>query len=151
MLLTARSALSAKPKVCKIFHSAPYVLQASPSVPECGQMNSRSSTGSAAVAQRTATFRNCVQHASGTEDVYPLEQTSCVRRLLGKYCDQEGSKEPSGDCAAGYYCQAGSTEQAPDVEDWPNASGKCPPGHYCPQGSVSRELCADVILLCRRQ
>lgn len=56
--------------------------------------------------------------------------------VTGKFCEGEGLTQPSGECAAGFYCQAGSTTPRQEAENWPEGSGKCPPGHYCPQGKV---------------
>merc|ERR1712198_7590 len=58
----------------------------------------------------------------------------CYRCPAGSYCAATGLADPSGHCAAGYYCPAGSTTANP-------AKGICPAGHFCPEGSAVPTIC----------
>ena len=58
----------------------------------------------------------------------------CTLCLAGQYCPTPGLSEPTGPCAAGYYCNNGSTTPYPRDQ-------RCPPGSYCPEGTVGPLLC----------
>lgn len=60
--------------------------------------------------------------------------TTCT---LGKYCNKVGKAEPTGNCEAGYYCQAGGTRQNPRG----TLGNICPAGYYCPEGSSTFTAC----------
>ncbi|XP_031647270.1 scavenger receptor class F member 1-like [Oncorhynchus kisutch] len=53
----------------------------------------------------------------------------------GHYCDQIGLAEPSGQCAAGYYCPGGQSTDRPSQH-------VCGVGHFCKEGSVRERACA---------
>ncbi|CDJ49290.1 Cast multi-domain protein, related [Eimeria brunetti] len=60
----------------------------------------------------------------------------------GKYCQQEELHEPTGDCAAGYYCAARSISIAP-LETDSFGNGPCPAGYYCPEGIEDPVPCPE--------
>ncbi|CAM9294549.1 unnamed protein product, partial [Choristocarpus tenellus] len=77
-----------------------------------------------------------------------IDKDGCTTCSPGSYCFEDGLTHPSGDCAAGFYCNAGSAVQSPDSYANVGYSGDkcaertnsttndvCPPGHYCPKGS----------------
>lgn len=55
----------------------------------------------------------------------------------GYYCGQTGLSEPSGPCAAGFYCDGGS------IVDMPSGAGgnQCTAGYYCPEASAFAVAC----------
>lgn len=53
----------------------------------------------------------------------------------GHYCDQIGLVEPSGQCAAGYYCPGGQSTDRPSQH-------VCGVGHFC------KEVSANVLGAC---
>ncbi|XP_072885876.1 uncharacterized protein [Hemitrygon akajei] len=60
--------------------------------------------------------------------------TDCLLCPHGKYCDQEGLTEPTGDCWEGYYCIERSS--SPNPTDGITGQ-RCPRGSYCPKGTVN--------------
>ncbi|XP_023275672.1 uncharacterized protein LOC111665041 [Seriola lalandi dorsalis] len=54
---------------------------------------------------------------------------SCSACPAGHYCSTEGLANPSGPCAAGFYCPFDFSSTTPYVF-------LCPKGHYCPEGSA---------------
>ncbi|CAM9191532.1 unnamed protein product, partial [Ectocarpus fasciculatus] len=54
------------------------------------------------------------------------------------YCETPGLSEPTGLCAAGYFCGSGATTRAPLGLI---GSDICAQGHYCPEGSVLPTPC----------
>ncbi|CAB1347527.1 unnamed protein product, partial [Coregonus sp. 'balchen'] len=52
----------------------------------------------------------------------------------GHYCNQTGLAEPSGQCAAGYYCPGGQSTDRPSQH-------VCGVGHFCEEGSVRERAC----------
>lgn len=62
----------------------------------------------------------------------------CLPCVEGSYCETPGLSQPTGLCAAGYYCGSGATTRAPiDM----TGSDICTQGHYCPEGSVLPTPC----------
>ena len=57
----------------------------------------------------------------------------CVM-FLGKYCNGSGLEAVSGDCAPGYYCPEGQTENTP-------SNYSCPVGYFCVGGKDTPEAC----------
>lgn len=53
----------------------------------------------------------------------------------GRYCQTTGLTSYTNNCAAGYYCPAGQTNNNP-------VSYQCPAGSYCPAGSMIAKKCA---------
>ncbi|KAF7667132.1 hypothetical protein LDENG_00078000 [Lucifuga dentata] len=53
---------------------------------------------------------------------------SCSACPAGHYCSTEGLANPSGPCAAGFYCPFDFSSTTP-------YAFLCPKGHYCPEGS----------------
>lgn len=64
--------------------------------------------------------------------------TECTLCDPGTYCPDTGLILPFADCAAGYYCELGSTEATPDGQVY---GYKCPVGHYCEEGIRSPTPC----------
>jgi hypothetical protein len=62
---------------------------------------------------------------------------TAVTCTQGKYWDRVGLSEPTGNCEAGYYCQAGGNRQNPRG----TLGDICPAGHYCPEGSSTYAEC----------
>jgi hypothetical protein len=60
----------------------------------------------------------------------------CQACLPGQYCGTSGLSSPTGDCAAGFFCPAGTSVSSP-VETI------CPPGYICPAGSKTPQLCPN--------
>ncbi|KAH3841624.1 hypothetical protein DPMN_115097 [Dreissena polymorpha] len=58
----------------------------------------------------------------------------CEPCTPGYYCSSSGLAQPTGKCAAGYYCPAGQTNMQP-------SNYSCTPGHYCPEGSGAEIEC----------
>ncbi|XP_068592031.1 uncharacterized protein [Cebidichthys violaceus] len=54
---------------------------------------------------------------------------SCSACPAGHYCSTEGLANPSGPCAAGFYCPFDYSSTTP-------YAFLCPKGHYCPEGSA---------------
>ena len=79
------------------------------------------------------------------------DESECVTCPSGFYCDGLGGlTEPTGPCAAGYYCGGGATTQTPDnspifleddLDGYFTGNAQCPKGHYCPEGSKKPEAC----------
>jgi hypothetical protein len=71
----------------------------------------------------------------------------CTPCPPGSYCETMGLTAPTGLCAEGYFCLAGSASRAPvdplnpTVASVTPIGGICPPGGYCPQGSAKPEAC----------
>lgn len=67
--------------------------------------------------------------------------TECELCPAGKFC--KNLTQPSGACAAGYLCAAGSTSATPTgvANLTLNTNGVCPLGHYCEAGTVSAVPC----------
>ncbi|CBZ49792.1 hypothetical protein NCLIV_002800 [Neospora caninum Liverpool] len=64
--------------------------------------------------------------------------TECKPCPPGKFCSAAGLQEPSGDCAAGFFCTAGSKTARPGPG---NEGGACPAGWVCPEGSAAPRGC----------
>lgn len=62
----------------------------------------------------------------------------CLPCSPGAYCDGPGLVQPTGPCAAGYFCLAGSTTPTPNSAA---AGGLCPAGNYCPAGTAQPNPC----------
>ena len=79
-----------------------------------------------------------VECAPGTfnPDIGGGSPDSCRPCIAGKFCAGDRLSEPTGDCAAGYYCPEGQTVAAP-------ASFECPTGKYCPGGTAAPLPCPD--------
>lgn len=58
--------------------------------------------------------------------------------LPGFYCDRAALVQPSGTCAAGYYCRFNATSAFPENSE---RGGVCPAGHYCAAASSSPIPC----------
>ncbi|CAH1789577.1 unnamed protein product, partial [Owenia fusiformis] len=84
------------------------------------------------------------------------EEAQCKPCPEGKYCDGEHLAAPSGDCAAGHWCNSGVDREFPNginqTAPLNNScyddravgyGGICPVGHYCPTGSVNPEPCPN--------
>lgn len=65
-------------------------------------------------------------------------QEACLKCVEGSYCETPGLSEPTGLCAAGYFCGSGATTRAPLGLI---GSDICAQGHYCPEGSVLPTPC----------
>ena len=63
----------------------------------------------------------------------------CAKCDPGKYCQEEGLTEPSGDCYGGYYCELGAINPDNPVTD--DTSGPCPTGYRCPNGTSQPLSC----------
>ncbi|CAC5381825.1 unnamed protein product [Mytilus coruscus] len=76
---------------------------------------------------------------SGTFNNQTMRTASgdCLSCTGGYYCGQTGLSEPSGPCAAGYYCDGGATT------DMPSGAGgnQCTAGYYCPEASAFAVAC----------
>nr|XP_020509773.2 uncharacterized protein LOC109999162 [Labrus bergylta] len=59
---------------------------------------------------------------------------SCSTCPAGHYCSTEGLSNPSGPCAAGFYCPYDFSSATP-------YAFLCPKGHYCPEGSAMAQPC----------
>ncbi|KAK2847209.1 hypothetical protein Q5P01_010208 [Channa striata] len=57
-----------------------------------------------------------------------VSMESCTSCPAGYYCSSEGLSNPSGPCAAGFYCPFDFSSTTP-------YAFLCPKGHYCPEGS----------------
>ena len=75
-----------------------------------------------------------------TNLTHMLECTYCE---AGKYCGEHGLSEPSGDCAAGYYCHSGAFNPVPNLDPMFPLNGPCPAGSYCPAGTINPLSCAE--------
>lgn len=65
-------------------------------------------------------------------------QSQCIFCLPGHFCEVAGLMEPTGLCAAGYYCITGATNSTPA----PSATaGPCQQGTYCSQGASNETPC----------
>ncbi|KAJ8368244.1 hypothetical protein SKAU_G00082720 [Synaphobranchus kaupii] len=67
--------------------------------------------------------------------------SACVPCPAGMYCSTPGSLQPQGQCQAGYFCQGGATDAAPQSSASFPRNGPCPLGHYCPAGTPSPLPC----------
>ncbi|GBG24881.1 Sushi, von Willebrand factor type A, EGF and pentraxin domain-containing protein 1 [Hondaea fermentalgiana] len=65
--------------------------------------------------------------------------SQCTPCDPGSYCASNGLVEPSGFCAAGYYCLLSSTMRIPSNDA--GFGGVCPAGYYCMEGTASPEPC----------
>ena len=69
----------------------------------------------------------------------------------GKYCNRSGLSEPTGPCAAGYFCvNAAWTDKPQDYDNFTagdclcpanSTGGKCQEGFFCPEGSDEPTAC----------
>ena len=66
-------------------------------------------------------------------------QNNCGPCDAGKYCVGTVEPNPSGDCAAGYYCEQGSSVPTGGVDE--NSPKECGPGNQCPLGSSGETEC----------
>jgi len=63
-----------------------------------------------------------------------------VMFYVGKYCEDSGMTNTTGDCLAGYYCLSGASTSAP-VD---GVTGDiCAAGYYCPTGSDHQLPCVN--------
>ncbi len=60
----------------------------------------------------------------------------CTPCRPGKFCNQTGLYEPSGDCDPGYYCPEDAPIKVSSPQDY-----RCPQGHYCPVGTADPKGC----------
>ncbi|EDV25654.1 uncharacterized protein TRIADDRAFT_55968 [Trichoplax adhaerens] len=79
--------------------------------------------------------------------------SDCLMCPPGKYCEQDGLSQPTGNCSAGYYCNGWSYQSTPiqysNATDISQCScpttnytgGRCWPGTYCPEGSGYPKAC----------
>ncbi|XP_033971267.1 zonadhesin-like [Trematomus bernacchii] len=58
-----------------------------------------------------------------------VSMESCSACPVGHYCSTEGLANPSGPCAAGFFCPFDFSSTTP-------YAFLCPKGHYCPEGSA---------------
>ncbi|KAM6933259.1 uncharacterized protein FYW49_001626 [Xenentodon cancila] len=58
-----------------------------------------------------------------------VSMESCFTCPAGHYCSTEGLTNPSGPCAAGFYCPFDFSSTTP-------YAFLCPKGHFCPEGSA---------------
>ena len=86
----------------------------------------------------SATPQNCPRgtFSSLTQATSLSNCTSCSP---GRYCETQGLTEPTGICAAGYFCLSGAVASRPNgsLTD----SGPCPVGHYCPAETATPQPC----------
>lgn len=66
-------------------------------------------------------------------------ESECTLCLEGRYCEAKNLTEPSGDCAAGFYCTRGAKVDTPQGND--GTGGPCFEGHYCPVGTAVPIAC----------
>jgi len=62
----------------------------------------------------------------------------CIPCKAGQYCSTTALTAPEGDCAAGAYCPAGSSESNATSRTFSmgeSVAGRCPAGYYCPTGT----------------
>lgn len=77
---------------------------------------------------------------SGAQQMFEL-QRDCAACTLGRYCPARGQQQPTGSCAAGFYCKSGSSFQKPlrDLSTWIDYVNttytSTDIGHYCEAGS----------------
>ena len=62
------------------------------------------------------------------------KESDCKLCDEGKYCNDTGLTQVTGDCSPGYYCGRGSAMSKPNNG---SGSGICPLGNYCERGSSS--------------
>ena len=65
----------------------------------------------------------------------------CSYCMTGSYCATAGLTEPTGPCAAGYYCERGAISPNPSSSDMYPSNGPCIVEHYCPSGTVAPIPC----------
>ena len=59
-------------------------------------------------------------------------EEECVDCPAGRYCNDNGLVEPTGNCSAGYWCKRGATQPSPPGD----VTGEiCPKGSFCPTGT----------------
>jgi len=79
------------------------------------------------------------------------DSSACLQTPAGKY-SLRGAKAPTGDCAPGFYCEAGSTRDKMTpcpigkFRSLPNGAtvddcGACPAGYFCPLGTSIPRPC----------
>jgi hypothetical protein len=71
------------------------------------------------------------KYSNATGLATPSECSQCP---AGSYCDVEGLTSPTGPCAPGFVCRAGSWLPAPVASLGDSGGDVCPVGHYCPLG-----------------
>ncbi|KAF3847745.1 hypothetical protein F7725_020773 [Dissostichus mawsoni] len=81
-----------------------------------------------------------------------VSMESCSACPVGHYCSTEGLANPSGPCAAGFFCPFDFSSTTP-------YAFLCPKGHYCPEGSALALPCptgeyqpnpgSDICIPCR--
>ena len=59
-------------------------------------------------------------------------QHNCTQCTPGSYCETKGLTQPTGLCAAKFYCSQGQSNDRPN---------DCFKGHYCPEGSPAPVVC----------
>ena len=62
-----------------------------------------------------------------------FDVSQCQTCPAGKYCEG-GKSDPSGNCAAGYFCEKHADSRTPRTDTYGN--GPCPAGYYCEQGTI---------------
>ncbi|KAF8823043.1 hypothetical protein IE077_001112, partial [Cardiosporidium cionae] len=68
----------------------------------------------------------------------------CVPCPTSYYCNSYGATEPTGPCAAGFYCSGGASSPMPvdQVYLFNGAlNGQCPQGHYCEENAIFPSPC----------
>ncbi|KAL7831753.1 hypothetical protein AOLI_G00293010 [Acnodon oligacanthus] len=66
--------------------------------------------------------------------------SACWPCPAGLFCNNTGLIQPTGVCAAGFYCVSGAKTSIP--EDGVTGN-RCPAGYFCPQGCTSPQPCPD--------
>ena len=73
------------------------------------------------------------------------EESECLLCAPGRYCATVGLTEPTGECLAGYFCEAGANASHAVVDrETPSGRhivGLCPAGYYCLIGSAEPLVC----------
>ena len=61
----------------------------------------------------------------------------------GKYCQGLGNINPTGYCSAGFFCEGGSSSEAPNAGSSKIyvMNGPCPAGHFCEKGTPDPTPC----------
>ncbi|XP_023933458.1 uncharacterized protein LOC106181652, partial [Lingula anatina] len=86
----------------------------------------------------TQAYENPCPRGTFSNLTHRTDVSDCQQCSGGSYCETEGLVEPTGLCAAGYYCRSGSNSSTPTYS---NDADECPIGHYCPQGSAAPLSC----------